>query len=128
MMKKNPITVLIKKVDEPIYEAVIEDCLDSYYKIIDCDCIEFYYPFEERPNICCIIDECGRLNRKLIAWRIPKSTIGLNGTIIFAKDDGRGNTIGLNEEDIAFIKKQCPLDHYRTFESDFDCSFTFIGW
>lgn len=121
------IRVLIKRVDEPIKEAVIPASLESYYNVIDCDLVEFYYPFEEKPGICCIIDEEGRLKRRLVSWRIPHS-IGLNGTIIFAKDDGMGNTIGLDDEDVAFIKSRCQYPHYATLEKDFDFSYEIYGW
>ena len=127
-MKSNILTLLIKEVDQPIKEIAITNTLESYYNAIDCDLIEFYYPFEERPDLCCIIDEEGRLKRRLISWRVPKSNMGLNGTILFAKDDGMGNTISLNREDIEFIKSRCQFSHYATFERDFDCNYTIMGW
>lgn len=127
-MKSNILTLLIKEVDQPIKEIAIANTLEAYYNAIDCDLIEFYYPFEERPDLCCIIDEEGRLKRRLISWRIPNSSMGLNGTILFAKDDGRGNTISLSKEDIEYVKSKCRQSHYATFESDFDCGWTFVGW
>lgn len=122
------IRVLIKEVDEPLREAMIPASLESYYNTIDCDYIEIIYPFQEDyPPIIGIIDDEGRLKRKLISWRCDYYG-GINGTIIFARDDGMGNTVSLTDEDVAYIKSRCAYAHYATNKDDFDCSFQIYSW
>ena len=90
-----------------IEEKEIEDNLDTYYKLLNCRCIDIATRKIGNNWYDIICDDEGLLKQEIIPSAIYESNkeIALVGNLIIAKNDGYGNIIGLEEEEIEEIKK-----------------------
>lgn len=97
--------------------------LEQFYKIIDCNLVE-YHSFElDGVSFDVICDEEFMLyNQDLIPTVIAMKNghpVGiLYGTIIIAKHDGEGNTVGLTDADMGILRLH--LGYLFTSDDDTD--------
>lgn len=108
-----------RKVDENMYENTYELLKNNVNGCIEC--VSWINIFSER-NIDIWINEEGKILNLLPSIIIldDKNNISdiLNGNIVFAKSDSKGNTLPLNNEDIIFIidifeRNKCLVDYNK---------------
>ena len=108
-----------RKVDENMYENTYELLKNNVNGCIEC--VSWINIFSER-NIDIWINEEGKILNLLPSIIIldDKNNISdiLNGNIVFAKSDSKGNTLPLNIEDIIFIidifeRNKCLVDYNK---------------
>lgn len=108
-----------RKVDKNMYENTYELLKNNVNGCIEC--VSWINIFSER-NIDIWINEEGKILNLLPSIIIldDKNNISdiLNGNIVFAKSDSKGNTLPLNNEDIIFIidifeRNKCLVDYNK---------------
>ena len=118
--------VLYLNVNEGKYPEVldIEDELDTYYKLIGCDCIDITVRFFKRRPYTVICDDMGfyRNNLKVAIWDEAKRDIPIVGNVVICgKSDIEGNLTSLSDEDIdTLLKSVSGMYNVRTNEAYFN--------
>lgn len=118
--------VLYLNVNEGKYPEVleIEDKLDTYYKLIGCDCIDITTRIWRKRRYTVICDDMGfyRNNLKVAIWDEAKRDIPIVGNVVICgKSDIEGNLTSLTDEDIdTLLKSVCGMYNTRTNEAYFN--------
>ena len=87
--------LLIKPMEHP-QVVDIENSLQEFYRILDCDCITATYPWEERAAL--VTDDNGLFTEKSFSRYIPELEQPIKGNFFIC---------GLGEEDFAELPRTC---------------------
>jgi len=111
MKEKEKIKVLVINPIMGPYVRIISDELQSYYNIIDCDCIDITTRKIGNKYYDIIVDDEGLLKDDFIVSAIDSNyKPALVGNLVITNFDEEGNTTTLTDEDIRYIKQF--IGHY----------------
>ncbi len=118
--------VLYLNVNEGKYPEVleIEDELDTYYKLIGCDCIDIITRIWRKRRYTVICDDMGfyKPNLKVAIWDETKRDIPIVGNVVICgAGDVEGNLTSLTDEDVEILLKNVGgMYNTRTNEAYFN--------
>ena len=100
--------LLLDVIDRTGFKEIECEDLQDYYNALKCDCFDIAYrrigPEDRYYDI--FVDDCGLFaDDPIVSALDDHFKPALVGNLIFAKHDVQGNTVGLTDEDIAYIKR-----------------------
>ena len=96
--------LLIKPMEHP-QVVDIEDTLEEYYRILECDCITAAYPWEADSAVL-VTDDNGLFTKKLFSRYIPELKQPIKGNFFIC---------GLSDEDFAELPEELIRKYTERF-------------
>ena len=112
--------LLLDVKNEKVEAIDIEPTLDEYYRVLDCDIIDIptRYIGGRKFDIICDDEALLKDDTKISAINRNGGAM-LGGNLLFCHHDNEGNTVGLEDEEIEFLKDKIHVLSTRLFSDGY---------